>query len=140
MDLEMRDFNYLKRKMYEREVRDITEKTPAEQYVDFVFKQEQCLKDIENAMKKITDENIGANVNALVGVIRIKSEIHDKVLKRGEELGVIQKADAGGLDEELLRLSERELKDMVTQELRALKELERDIKLGLDDYPEAHIH
>lgn len=80
-------YNELKRELYRQERAELQNKTAEDIFMEYVFAQKGCIKDLEDAMKGIPENQ----PNALIGAIRAKSEIHDKILKTGQAIGVIAK-------------------------------------------------
>lgn len=80
-------YNELKRELYRQENAELQKKTTEDVYIEYMWNQQKCLKDLDDAIRGIPENQ----PNALIGAIRAKSEIHDKILKTGQDIGVIAK-------------------------------------------------
>lgn len=80
-------YNELKRELYRQEAAEVTNKTVEDIFLEYKWAQEKCMRDLDDAMKGIPENQ----PNALIGAIKAKSDIIDKVLKTGQEIGVINK-------------------------------------------------
>ncbi len=80
-------YNELKRELYRQENAEIQKKTTEDVYLEYMWAQQKCIDDLKDAMKMIPENQ----PNALVGAIKAQSEIHDKILKTGQDIGVISK-------------------------------------------------
>lgn len=82
-------YNSLKRLMYSWEIEDLQKKTPEEHYVDFRIKQDQTLRNLDKMAQSFEETK---NYNALIGAIRLKTEVMATVWKTGREIGIIKGA------------------------------------------------
>lgn len=80
-------YNELKRELYRQESADLRNKTTEDVFLEYKWAQEKCMKDLDDAMKGIPENQ----PNALIGAIKAKSDIIDKILKTGQDIGVINK-------------------------------------------------
>ncbi len=80
-------YNELKRELYRQEASDLQTKSTEEVFLDYKWAQEKCMKDLDDAMSGIPENQ----PNALIGAIKAKSDIIDKILKTGQDIGVINK-------------------------------------------------
>jgi hypothetical protein len=117
-------YQQLKRTLIEFEVRDILKKPSTQVFIEYSIAQENCLKDIIGILKQSAAKN-----NPAIGVqaVRLKSEIYDKVLGRGVELGVISK-DRHLLPDEAA-MGDKELQKLAEAEIDHLQALIKDIKV-----------
>lgn len=120
MSLNTGDYNALKAELYEQEKADINGKSVEDVFIDFTHKMEGCIKDLDNMILSPTAK---ANHNALVGAIRAKADLINKIIDRGQEFGLIEKVPekkqiVGGLligkldNNELRKLITKQVKDM----------------------------
>lgn len=57
-------------------------------YVDYVIDQKKNVKDLDNLIKNL-DAN--SQYNALIGAIRLRADIQNKILDRAQEFGLVKK-------------------------------------------------
>lgn len=116
-------FRELQRKLVEQEITAALGKPAAQTYIEFVLAQQSCLKDLAVLFEKgVKIQNQGV----LVQAVRLKSEIYEKIVSKGQELGVIDKDRH--VPGEGLPLSDEELREKAVQEVEATKELMDDLK------------
>lgn len=104
--------------------------TPEHAYVAYQVEQRRNIHDLNQLINHLDARR---NHNAVVGAIRLRSDIVDKVLERGFEFGVIQKKQQntslgsgntfviGGVDVRVL--SAPQLQDAIKSQLNELSEL-----------------
>jgi len=137
------DFNELKRTMFEREMNRLGERTAEETYIQYTIDQIQNIRDLTDMIKNF---KASKQYNAFVGAIKARAELNDKLLKMGQELGVIEKQPqkhevVGGIV--VTDLTSKQLKKMITNELSSLGEMMKrhgggdiiDIKPGPSHVP-----
>ena len=116
-----------------------------ETFVEYLVAQRQCLTDLSKLSTALMGTDKDGNTKvvqaaAYVSAVRARSEIHDKVLKFGQDLGMV-KANADGSIAPGLNvgeLSSKELKALVTREVAQLDKLTamfgdgniKDVELG----------
>jgi hypothetical protein len=131
MGLKTGEYNELKAEMYAWEAVDLHEKSTEEVYIDYMLRQRQCLRDLDQVATKFSTTK---QYNAIVGAIKAKSDIIEKILKTGQDMGIIDKAPekkliiAGVL---VADLSNRELRELITREVGSLDKLTK--KFGMID-------
>lgn len=81
------EYNTLKRELYAQEKLELQGRGPEEVYIDYVLQQRKCIKDLDDVLGKFTTTK---QYNAVVGAVRAKSDILDKLIVKGKELGVIR--------------------------------------------------
>jgi hypothetical protein len=112
-------YNELKRELYRQESADLVNKTTEDIFLEYKWAQEKCMRDLDDAMKGIPENQ----PNALVGAIKAKSDIIDKILKTGQDIGVINKEPEkkqiihGHI---IAQLSNQELRKLIAQETNSL--------------------
>jgi len=89
MELTEADFNDLMAKLYAEDRLSRIDKPPEQMFTDYCLRQEGVIKDLDRLIHKWTNGN---QPQAVVGAARAKSEIIDRILKTGQELGLIHKA------------------------------------------------
>jgi hypothetical protein len=122
MALPWADFLELLSKFYALDAEDIRGKTTEQVYTDYVLAQGRNIRDLTLIIGEYRGEK---NANALVGAIRARSDIFDKIFERGQELGFIAKRPETKLVAGLVvhQLSDAELRDKIVGELGALENL-----------------
>lgn len=125
MGLTFEEYDALKEEMYEREETRLRSRSSAQAYVDYVNAQQACIRDLHHLLGRLEDSR---QFTASVGAIRAMSDIHDKIVAKGQEFGLIEKkadekkitlggrVDVGSLDLDGLR-------KLVAKEIRATKDL-----------------
>jgi hypothetical protein len=88
MDLSAVQLLRLKKKLYDQEAERIRETPTEHHYIDYVIKQTACVKALTGLLD---DAKAQKNANASVGAIRARSEIFDKIIKVGQEFGILEK-------------------------------------------------
>jgi hypothetical protein len=125
-------YNVLKRELYQQEKVDLHNKTTEEVFVDYVLRQEGCLRDLNELIRD--GEGKVRNSSTTVGAIRAKSEILDKIISRGQEFGILEKVPekkqviAGVM---VANLDNDALRSLITKELGGLQALVQ--RYGGDD-------
>lgn len=111
----------LKRKFYDAEAEILRGRSTEHTYVRYVLEQRRCMTDLDVA---ITKDNKGNS--SYVSAVRAKSEILDKILKTGVELGLIQRlADGGGYaaGEAIKSMNNKEFRGYIIQEIQVLNQV-----------------
>jgi len=123
------DFEFFYRKLIDQEVAKIQDRSIEEIYFHYALDQGKCIRALDQVAKRFGKSK---QYNALVGAIKAKSEIFDKIITRGQEFELIHKAPKGikfigqvAVD----NLSSREVKKMMERELGELALLQNS-KLG----------
>lgn len=125
MGLSAEDFDGLKRQMFDMKADELRGKPVEHVYVEYMVNQIQNVKDLTTMVK---DFKSSKQYNAMVGAIRARADIYDKLIDRGQSLGVIKreptvtKVIGGILVGELTNV---QLKEMITKELGELNRLMR---------------
>jgi len=122
MGLEQDQFDRLKRKLYELEGERLRNRPVEEVFVDYMVEQRACLK----ALDELGDVFAPGQLSARVGAIRAKSDIVDKIVKFGQDIGLIDKRPeekrilAGVMVSDM---TNKQLRTMITSELANLNSL-----------------
>ena len=82
----------LKHRFDDNEAEALRTRSTEHTYVRYVIEQRRCLADLD---KVIADYQQQKNVAAYVGAIRAKSDILERVLKTGQDLGLIERFTKG---------------------------------------------
>jgi hypothetical protein len=80
-------YNELKKELYRQEQASLQSKSTEDVYLEYQWAQRKCIEDLDAAILGIPENQ----PNALIGAIKARSDIHDKILKTGQDMGVIAK-------------------------------------------------
>jgi hypothetical protein len=81
-------FQNVKRAMLEGKAEELRTKPREHVYVEYLISQSRNIQDLNDLVDTLDKKQ---QYNALVGAIRLRSDIHDKIIARGQEFGVIRK-------------------------------------------------
>jgi len=113
----------LKRKLLDAEAEAARAEPTEHTYARYVLDQRQCIKELDTIIDDYEKEK---NVSAIVGAVRAKSDILDRVLKSGQELGLVRKrAAAGGLaaGEAVKKLNSSQFRQYIVNEMKVFQTL-----------------
>jgi hypothetical protein len=133
MGISAEDYNALKNTMMDFKADEIRTRPIEHVYVDYVLKQAENIKDLTGM---ISEWQTSKQYNALVGAVRTRSDIYDKLIQVGQECGIIHKQPerkeliAGVV---IADMTNMQLKGLITNELRDIGVMmkrygDRDIK------------
>jgi len=111
----------LKRKFYDGEAEILRGRSTEHTYVRYVLEQRQCMTDLDKVIKKAHEGN-----SSYVSAVRAKSDILDRILKTGIELGLVQRlADGGGYaaGEAIKSMNNKEFRGYIIQEIQVLNQM-----------------
>lgn len=80
-------YNELKKELYRQEQASLNQKSTEDVYLEYSWAQQQVIRELDDALANIPENQ----PNAVVGALRAKSEIIDKILKTGQDMGIINK-------------------------------------------------
>lgn len=114
MALDTGDYNALKSELYEQEKTDINNKSVEDVFIDFTHRMEGCIRDLNGIIS-----NAKANHNAVVGAVRAKADIINRIIDRGQEFGLIEKIPekkqiVGGIL--VAQLPNKELRELIMKQ------------------------
>lgn len=112
----------LKRRFYDNEAEILRNRSTEHSFVRYVVEQRQCLHDLESV---ISDYQTQKNVAAYVGAVRAKSDIMDRILKTGVDLGLIDRVQEGkgyAAGEAIKGMPNVELRQYIVAEMRVFNE------------------
>ena len=116
-------YERLKKAVYDLEA-DRLRDTPTEHtYINYCLAQMGCIQDLTDLLK---DAKKQKNSNASVGAIRARSDIYDKLIKTGQEFGILEKKPeekriVAGIV--VAQLSNDQLKSAITSAIGSLNEM-----------------
>jgi hypothetical protein len=87
MGITWENYDALKRVFYNFESAR-AKKSTEEVFVDYVLHQRAVIKDLSDAYEKFKGSN---QSNAMVGALRARADVYDKIIKVGQEFGLIEK-------------------------------------------------
>lgn len=88
LGLDPEQYASLKREMYSQQAEYYRTRPTEEMYTDYVAEQRACIKELDKIVARFTDEK---NSSAIVGAVRARSDIVDKIVKLGQDVGLIDK-------------------------------------------------
>lgn len=130
MGLTADEYSKMRREAFQFEAEKVRRKSNEEIYVEYVINQARCIKDLADVAKEFEKRK---NHAALVSAIRARSEIHDKIIKLGQEFGIVTKTPEQTehtVKMLVANLATPELKDLVRSELRNLGALSKELSDG----------
>jgi hypothetical protein len=86
MGLSVADFASLKRRLFSEEVAKLQRMSVEEWFVDYIVKQSANVKALSDMLVDWKDSK---QQSAMVGAVRARSEIYDKIIERGQSFGLI---------------------------------------------------
>jgi len=115
-------------------------KSAGEVFVEYMLNQKRCIKDLEVMAQRFDNAK---HYSALVGSVKTRSDIFDKIIKMGQDLGLLEKRPerkeivAGVL---VAKMDDQQLRDVILGELRNLDELMGVARGGLMELSEPVLH
>ncbi len=113
----------LKQDIYESETERLRSTPTEHTYINYCLAQMGCIKDLTDLLDEAKKQK---NSNASVGAIRARSDIYDKLIKTGQEFGILEKKPeekrivAGIM---IAQLSNDQLKQAITTAIGSLNEM-----------------
>lgn len=122
MGITWENYDKLKRVFYDFEAAR-SRKSTEETFVDYVLHQRAVIKDLTDAYEKFKASN---QSNAMVGALRARADVYDKIIKVGQEFGLIEKKPEekrilGGLA--IANVSDDRLRSMIVAEIAGVDQL-----------------
>ncbi len=87
LDVSVGRYNELKKELYRQEQAGLSLKTTEDVYLEYKWAQTKCIADLDAAIVEIPENQ----PNAKVGAIKARSDIIDKILRTGQDMGIISK-------------------------------------------------
>lgn len=88
LGLDREAFDYLHSFMLQERANKKRSRSSDQQFADYEISQERNIADLDNLIQNLNEQT---QYNALVGAIRLRSEIQKGILTAGQEFGVIAK-------------------------------------------------
>lgn len=123
MGLSAEQYEQLKAAMFDAKADEVRAKPTEHVYIEYMINQINNINDLTTMIEQFKSSK---QYNAMVGAVRARGEIYDKLIARGQEFGIIHKKPdrkeivAGVL---IGDLSNKELKKLITSELGKLNGL-----------------
>jgi hypothetical protein len=124
MGLHPHQFEAFFRNYYEEAEAEQTSKTPMRIFAEYVGKQNQLCRDLEGLKDALSDK--WRNAQAYVAAVKTQSEILDKLIKTGQDLGLIQKTP-----DQVLMVGDRDAREVGADELESFVFTEMESIKGL---------
>lgn len=81
-------YNTLKKELIQQSTADLYNTTPEELYIEYSWQQSKCISDLEEVIKIGIE---AGSLTAATSAIKAKSDILDKIIKMGQDIGVLVK-------------------------------------------------
>lgn len=125
MGIGAEDYAALRATMLDKKADEIRLRPVEHVYVEYLIAQTQNIRDLTSM---IGDFKVSRQYNAMVGAVRARSDILDKLIKTGQDLGLVKREAikhqlAGGII--IADLTNVQLKEMITKELSDLEKMMR---------------
>lgn len=123
MNLDAKTYNSLKRQLYDEMKAELAGRPTEEVYADYVIQQQSCIRDLDDVIARFGDS---AQVNGVVGALRAKSDILERVISMGQSFGIIEKIPekkqiVGGFL--VAQLDNAALRALITEQLNSLQQI-----------------
>lgn len=119
LDVSPQRYNDLKRELYRQENTRMVHKTTEDVYLEYSWAQQQVIGDLRELLAEVPENQ----PNAKVGALKAISDIHDKVLKTGQDMGVINREPERKMvvhGHVVAKMDNEELRRAIVQETRLL--------------------
>lgn len=123
----------LKQKLFSDELEAVQNETAAENWVRYHLKLLQCIKELDEVIKQGFDSDAVTALSSTVGAIKAKADLIDRVVERGQDLGVIPRTRPD-TDDEFAGLEVESLRSLVAEKQRLLEKAAA--RYGVADYAE----
>lgn len=120
LGLDPEQYAALKREMYSQQAEYYRTRSTEEMYSDYVIEQRACINELDKIVARFVDDK---QSSAAVGAIRARSDIVDKIVKLGQDVGLIEKEPErkvifGGVA--IASLSDAQLRRAIVGEVKEL--------------------
>jgi len=123
MGITAEEYQGLKAAMFDAKADEVRARPTEHTYVQYMIDQAQNVKDLTNM---IADFKMSKQYNAMVGAVKVRSEIYDKLIKFGQDFGLIHKEAKKGellVGHLIADMTNKQLKAAITGELSMLNGL-----------------
>ncbi len=122
MGLPVDDYERLKAEFFDTRADELRTRPVEHVYVQYLVDQALNIRDLTELIEV---HKSGRNANAVVGAIKARSDIQDKLIARGQEFGIIHKEATKTLVAGVIvgNLTNKQLRTTITTELEKLDQL-----------------
>lgn len=123
MGLTVEQYDKLRAEAFQFEAERLRKKTNEEIYVEYMINQAQCVKALTTLASEFKERK---NASAMVSAIRARSEIYDKIIKTGQDFGIVKRKverSEHRLSVLVAHLDSEELKTLAVSELQNIDRL-----------------
>jgi hypothetical protein len=122
LGIDAEDFQEVKRFLLESKAENIRNQPREHYFVEYSIEQRRNIRDLDDLIKNLDK---GSQYNAIIGAIRLRSDITDKIVNRAQEFGLVKKEATkhemvGGII--IAQLGADELRKAITDQTKALGE------------------
>lgn len=89
LNLDPENYKFLRRLMLEKKAAELRDKPQDHAYIEYVLEQRGNIRALENVVKELRGSN---QHNAMIGALRLKADLVDRILDRSQEFGLVKKA------------------------------------------------
>lgn len=137
MGLEINEYDALKSELYEQETSRLKRASAHEHFVDYKIAQRRILGDLETLATKAEETG---NLGTALGALKASSDIQDRILKTGQDLGVIGKRAEGPQRHLHLHTgSLTEIREALAKDVKRIEGMMRDER-GILDIDHGPLH
>lgn len=114
----LQEVDELRRKFLDYEAEQLRSTSTEHRYVEYVLEMQHCIADLEKVVSNFAVSN---QVSAYVGAVRAKADLLDRIIKTGQEFGLIErKSDGKGAEagEAIKGLTNPEIKQYIVKEIQ----------------------
>ena len=90
MGIEPEDYESVRKVMLEEQAQLLRTKPPEHHYVEYMLWQYKGIKDLTEIVARLKEAK-SPNAAAQVAAIKVRSDIYDKIISKGQEFGVLKK-------------------------------------------------
>lgn len=88
LGLSWEDYEDLKRRFYELEEQTLRKRTDEQWFIDYLAKQQRNQEDLTRMIELFENSK---QYNAMIGAVRARADINDKIVERAQEFGFVSK-------------------------------------------------
>jgi hypothetical protein len=113
----------LKKKFYDHEASIVRGESTEHTYVRYLIDQRACIADLD---KIISDYEKQKNVSAIVSAVRVKSEILDRMIKLGQDFGLVERKAEGkslAAGDAIRNMGASEIKQYIIKEIKVFNNM-----------------
>lgn len=92
LGLDWGEVDELKRKLLDEEAEVVRHKSTEHTYVEYCMEMRRCMSDLDKVVADYTKQK---NVTGFVGAVRARAELLDRMIKTGQDFGLIERKAEG---------------------------------------------